>query len=59
MDPQGGSGKGGANRLGRDGAIIEVSWLAVGRNVLAKERVASFDWWDATKHFDLIPVAPR
>jgi len=47
VNPDGSGSEGGTDRVGWDGAVLEISRLAVRRNVLAKKSIATLDGWDS------------
>lgn len=53
MDPQRGRCEGRAERIGRNGIVIEIPRLAVRGDILAKKGIRSFDGRDRTEDFDL------
>ena len=53
VNPERGGGKSGADRVRRDGVVVEVTWLAIGRDILAKERIVPLDWGDRAKDLHL------
>ena len=55
VDPQGRGGEGRADRITRDGIIVQVSGFTVRRNVLSQQGILPLNWGDGTKNFDLVP----
>ena len=53
VDPERAGGEGGADRVVRDGVVIEVAGLAVCGNILAEEGVFAGDGRDAPEDLDL------
>lgn len=53
VDPKCGSSKRRADRVARNGIIVEVARLAVSGNVLTEKNIISFDRWNSTKYLDL------
>lgn len=53
VNPEGGGSESWADRIARDGVIVEVAWLSIGRDVLTEKRVISFNGGNGPKHFDL------
>ena len=53
VNPERGSSVGWANRVWWDSVIVQVTGLAVGRNILAKESIAPLDGWDSAENLDL------
>jgi hypothetical protein len=47
VDKQSRSSIGGADGVGRDGAVVKITRLAIRGYVLAKKCVFAFNWWDA------------
>lgn len=53
IDPESESRKRRANGAFRNSIVIQITWLAVGRNVLAEENVLPLDGWDGAENFYL------
>jgi hypothetical protein len=47
VDPDGGGSKSGTDGVRRDGTVLEISGLAVRRNILAEKGVATLNGWDS------------
>lgn len=53
VNPECGSRKGGAHRVGGNGVVVEIARLAVGGDILTKKCIRAFNGRDATQNLDL------
>lgn len=53
VNPQCGSGVRGTVRVGWDRFVVEITGLAIRRNILTKQRIASLNWGNSTQDLNL------
>lgn len=53
VNPQCGSGVRGTVRVGWDRFVVEITGLAIRRNILTKQRIASLNWGNGTQDLNL------